>query len=179
MGTEREGEAETNAQIGLGIANGRWFATDDDPGPLRILAVDDSPSARRVLQGLLFQLGVTTQNLRLASDSAEALQLAQEWSPDVVLLDMELRGSGGSAPTDGRGKKPAAPLPATGDELGRELLRRNPRLPIVVVTALDRDNPRVSRLLKEGAADVIVKPIRAARVQEVLERFGFPKARTP
>jgi CheY-like chemotaxis protein len=149
------------------------------PTTIRILAVDDSLSARRVLQGIFFQLGVTAQDLRLASSAAEALAMAAEWGPDVVFLDMELRPNGTESRPPSHGKKGEPPVPTTGDELGRELLRRNPGLPVVVVTALDRSHPRVARLVADGAVDVIVKPVRAARVQEVLDRIASPKARVP
>jgi CheY-like chemotaxis protein len=134
---------------------------------MRILAVEDSASARKVLQGVLTGLGVDVADVRLASDAAEAMRVATEWSPEVVFLDMDLQG-----PADGAADPPGAAV-TSGDGLGRAILRRSPRTPVVMVTALDRDDPRVKALLKDGAADVIMKPVRAARVQEVLQRLGF------
>jgi CheY-like chemotaxis protein len=135
---------------------------------MRILAVEDSVSARRVLQGVLVGLGVDTADLRLAADAAEALRVAQEWAPDVVFLDMDLRNPPGPAGDGG-----SEPGWMSGEGVGRALLRGPIRVKVVMVTALDQDDPRVKGLLREGATDVIVKPVRAARVSEVLKRLGF------
>jgi CheY-like chemotaxis protein len=143
---------------------------------MRILAVDDSESARRLFRTLLVGLGVGPEELRLAADAPTGLREAAEWRPDVVFIDMELRtpDGGGPAPGDGGAKDPT-----TGDSLGRALLRQVPRPRVVVVTALDRDHPRVRALLADGAADAIMKPVRAARVHEVLVKLGFPPASAP
>jgi CheY-like chemotaxis protein len=139
---------------------------------MRFLAVEDSASARKVFQGVLFGLGIGPENLRLASDAAAGLSIANEWQPDVVFLDMELWGP--DPPGDGI----AAPS-MTGDALGKALLKGHRPPKVVVVTALDRDNPRVTALLGDGAVDVIMKPVRAARVHEVLERLGFAPPPVP
>jgi CheY-like chemotaxis protein len=137
---------------------------------LRILAVEDSPSARKVFQGVLLRLGVALPDLRLASNAPEALQLFTTWRPDLVFVDIDLNASG---PPPGTSKESAAAY-VDGDELARQLLDRNPRLNLVVVTAYDPDTPRVKALVQKGAADVIVKPVLAARVQQVLSRFSAP-----
>ncbi|HEV2165728.1 MAG TPA: response regulator [Thermoplasmata archaeon] len=146
---------------------------DEEAGPLKILAVEDSPSARKVLQGVLLRLGVALQDLRLASDSVEAMRVFSQWQPDLVFLDVELHPSAARpGPDGGAAPKGDAPPPVDGDELARRLLERAPKLHLVVVTAYDRDHPRVKALLKSGAADVIVKPVLAARVEEILNRFS-------
>jgi CheY-like chemotaxis protein len=135
----------------------------------RILVVEDSSSARRLLQELLFRLGATAENLRLAANAAEALRVAAEWHPEVVLLDMELRPPEPPPARPGSAESVAA---LNGIDLGRQLLRAEPKVPVVVVTALDPEHPRVQELRKTGAVDVIVKPVRAEKVQEVLHRLG-------
>lgn len=144
--------------------------TNRDLAGQRILAVEDSPSARKLLQGVLLRLGVALPDLRFASDASEALQLFTQWRPDIVLLDIQLRpGAGEGPPEEGA---PARPL--NGDELARQLLERNPRLNLVLVTASDQSDPKVRALLARGAVDLIIKPVLAARVQEVLEKFTRP-----
>jgi CheY-like chemotaxis protein len=97
-----------------------------------------------------------------------------EWTPDLVFLDLELHPPDGSAPPGPGGKgDPSASQFLNGDALGRELVRRNPALQVVIVTALDSEHPRVQALRKGVASDVIVKPVRAARVQEVLAHLGY------
>ncbi len=148
------------------------YRSDRDGSSLKILAVEDSPSARKLFQGLLLRLGVQLPDLRFAANAPEALQLFAQWRPDLVFVDIELRNPPLPQPTMPVAGEPSpAPL-IDGDELAKQLLERNPRLNLVVVTAFDRDNPRVKTLLTQGAADVIVKPVLAARVQEILERFG-------
>lgn len=165
----------------MGVRNETtWGArrrTDPDaPSPLKILAVEDSASARKVLQGVLMRLGVELQNLRLASDSVEALKVFSQWQPDVVFLDVELRSSG-VPPPGGPTPNGHPGAPVDGDELARLLLERSPDLRLVVVTAYDRDHPRVAALVKTGASDVIVKPVLASRVQEVLTALSKTPAR--
>jgi CheY-like chemotaxis protein len=141
----------------------------DTPTP-RILVVEDSSSARRLLQELLFRLGATAENLRLAANAAEALRVAAEWHPEVVLLDMELHPP--EASPSARPGSPESIASLNGIDLGRQLLQSEPHVPVVVVTALDPEHPRVQELRKTGAVDVIVKPVRAEKVQEVLHRLG-------
>jgi CheY-like chemotaxis protein len=65
-----------------------------DPGPmLRCLIVDDSPRFRDAARGLLERQGITV--VGVASNSAEALQRAEELRPDVTLLDIDLGGESG------------------------------------------------------------------------------------
>jgi CheY-like chemotaxis protein len=143
---------------------------------MRILAVDDSSSARKVFQNLLVGLGIESSDVRLASDAVDGLRIATEWAPEIVFLDMELEGPAlGLPPQDGGSGRSAG---RSGDSLGRALLRRSPRPKIVMVTALDRDDARVKALLQDGAVDVIMKPVRAARVHEVLQHLGYFPAPT-
>lgn len=154
-----------------GSISARRGRSDVASEPVRILAVEDSASARKVFQTVLLRLGVSLHDVRLASSAAEAVQLYQQWQPDLIFLDVELRPPVvRSAPPDGEGAPPA--LPVDGDGLADWLLRRDPELHLVVVTAYDRDHPRVRALLKRGVADVIVKPVLASRVQEILQRFS-------
>jgi CheY-like chemotaxis protein len=158
--------------------DGEWDV-DDFPAPPRsrrdapsqkILAVENSASAQRLMQAVLLKLGVALPDLRLASSSSEAMQLFTSWRPDVVFIDLDL-GSAYPRPaeTGTNGKD------VDGDELARQLLSRNPRLNVVVVTAYDRDHPRVKAILADGARDVIMKPLRAQRIQEALTLCATPR----
>jgi CheY-like chemotaxis protein len=144
------------------------------PG-LRILAVDDSASARKIFQGVLLRLGVGLPDLRFAADAAEALLVFTQWHPDLVFVDIELRaqppGPKSLLKTPAEAGPAGSPGYVDGDALTAQMLERNPRLQVVVVTACDPDHPRVRALMARGAIDVIVKPVLAGRVQEVLERF--------
>jgi CheY-like chemotaxis protein len=145
----------------------------DDGGPAgragRILVVEDSPSARRLLQDILLRLGASLENLRLAGTPAEATELFARWRPNLVFLDLQL-GSASAPP-----KAAAAPAssPQTfqdGVALAILFRRHDPEVRIILCTAADPDNPRVSRMVHDGEVDFIVKPILAARVEELLAR---------
>lgn len=160
----------------------RSSARRGTPVGVRILAVEDSPSARQLLQAILLKLGVTLPDLRLASNVSEALQVFTQWRPEVVFVDMELKAVlGASAPPTATGAPPpsAREVQMNGPELAVHMLERNPQLKLIVCTAADPQDPRVVTVMKRGAQDVIVKPVTAARVEEVLKRVTAPRAPSP
>jgi CheY-like chemotaxis protein len=135
----------------------------------RILVVEDSPSARRLIQDVLLRLGAELPNLRVAGTVVEALTLFTQWRPNVVFLDVELR----SAPTNGLAPTPppsSAQDPKNGAELAILFLSRNPGVRVILCSATDPSDPRVADLVAEGKVEFIVKPLLAARVEEVLGR---------
>jgi CheY-like chemotaxis protein len=135
----------------------------------KILVVEDSPSARKLMQELLLRLGVTLPNLRLAASAAESVQYVAQWRPDLVILDVELR-----PPADGT-PVPAAPPGVSamnGAELALHFLSRNPSLKVVICSASDPSDPRLRELVQKGTVEFIVKPVLAAKVQEVLARMN-------
>lgn len=109
-----------------------------------VLIVDDEPRSRTLLKAVLQLDGY---DLREASTGAEALQLAHECNPDLILLDVMMPEMNGF-------------------ETCRRL-RQHDRLqhvPILFLTALD---DRKSRLegLDAGADDFISKPIDTAELR--------------
>lgn len=135
----------------------------------RILVVEDSPSARRLIQDVLLRLGAELPNLRVAGTVVEALTLFTQWRPNVVFLDVELR----SAPAAGlgpAGPRPAPQDPKNGAELAMLFLGRNPGVRVILCSATDPSDPRVADLVTQGKVEFIVKPLLAARVEEVLGR---------
>src|ERR687891_2877048 len=71
----------------------RTGAPTCDPEPMRCLIVDDSPRFLDAARGLLERQGIVV--VGVASNSAEALQRAEELRPDVALLDIDLGGESG------------------------------------------------------------------------------------
>jgi CheY-like chemotaxis protein len=142
----------------------------------KILVVEDSPSARRLLQDILLRLGADLEHLRLAGTSAEAAELFAGWKPDLVFLDLQL----GSAAAAAKGSTTAGSSPEVaqgGLELAVLFRREDPEVRIIICTASDADDPRVARLVERGEVDFILKPILAARVEEVLDRRRAEPAR--
>jgi DNA-binding response OmpR family regulator len=116
----------------------------------RILVVDDEPS---VTDLLAYNLRKARYDVVIASDGRQALQLAREASPDLILLDLMLPE-------------------VDGLDVCREL-RKSTSVPIIMVTALGEETDRVVGL-EVGADDYITKPFGMrellARVKAVLRR---------
>lgn len=126
-----------------------------------ILLVDDDISTIQVLWCMLSD----EAQIRFAKSAEQALQLAQEQPPDLVLLDLEL--------PDGSGL-----------DLCR-LLQQDRRLagvPVMIVTAHARDDLQVAAL-EAGAVDFIPKPLQAAqllaRVRAQLRQRSGPDGLPP
>ena len=86
--------------------------------PLRILVVEDSPSVGAILTCAFEQEGCTTA---LARSGSGGIELAQQWHPDLIALDLSLGGD------------VVAALRA--DQRTRDI-------PIVAISAPSRDLPR-------------------------------------
>ena len=115
-----------------------------------VLAVDDEAGILR-----LIKLELAAQGFRVvtATNGEEALKLAEEQRPDILLLDVIMPEM-------------------TGYEVMRKV-REQSGAPIILVTARDSDADKV-RGLELGADDYIVKPFSpdelAARIRAVLRR---------
>lgn len=127
---------------------------------MRILIVDDSDTARMLLQTILQQAGYTNLVMaRVAKEALEALGLRGDGSRDVdfdcILMDINMPG------TDG--------IEAT------RIIKEDPDLrdiPVIMVTASE-DEANLERAFEVGATDYINKPVRQieliARVGSVLK----------
>jgi DNA-binding response OmpR family regulator len=120
---------------------------------LKILIVEDDPD---ILELLHFNLGKAGYQTIRAVDGEQALALAQEHKPDLILLDLLLPGLNGL-------------------EVCRRLKWNSDlqHLPIIMVTAKGEEMDRIVGL-ELGADDYIVKPFSIReiilRIQKVLER---------
>src|ERR1700674_472501 len=107
-----------------------------------ILLVDDDPGAIQVMGRILADVG----QLRYATNGTEALRLARESAPDLILLDAEMPGM-------------------SGFELLRNLKAESSRadVPVIFITSHTEAGFEVSAL-DMGAADFIAKPLKSSRV---------------
>ncbi|HEX8184563.1 MAG TPA: ATP-binding protein, partial [Blastocatellia bacterium] len=106
---------------------------------LRVLIVDDEPDTREMLKVMIERFGA---QVRSGASSAEALDIMEEWTPDVLVSDIEMPGE------DGYGliKKIRALEPLRGGAI-----------PAVALTAYARPEDRV-RSLSAGYQMHVAKP---------------------
>ena len=113
------------------------------------LVIDDNPGTADSLCRLLSLLDIIAQP---AYGPRAAMEYLLRKSPDLVLLDLNMPG-------------------VHGMEVLR-YLRREPRLvdvPVIVVTA-EEERTVLQRAIKEGATDVIVKPVSVEYLTAVLRK---------
>lgn len=114
----------------------------------KILIVDDMPVIRSALGKILTQQNLGFSAIWEATNGEEAVQLAREYKPDIILMDIKMPGLTG--------------LQAT------ELIRRqNPTIKIIILTAYD-EFAYVQKALKLGARDYLLKPVRPNKLIELL-----------
>ena len=116
----------------------------------RILVVDDEPA---VTDLLAYNLRKAHYEVMVADDGIEALRLAHESSPDLILLDLMIPE-------------------VDGLDVCREL-RKTSGVPIIMITARGEEIDRVVGL-ELGADDYVIKPFSVrelmARIKAVLRR---------
>ncbi|MHB8767058.1 MAG: response regulator transcription factor [Deferrisomatales bacterium] len=112
----------------------------------RVLLVEDEP---HIAKGLSFNLGLEGYRVTHAESGEAALELLAAEPFDLVVLDLMLPG-------------------IDGVEVCRRLRRRDPRLPVLMLTARGEETDRV-RGLSAGADDYLTKPF---SLQEFLLRVG-------
>jgi two-component system repressor protein LuxO len=117
----------------------------DGERPARVLVVEDTPTQAELARALLVGLG---HEVRLAAAAGPALQVAREWQPDAILLDVELPDYNGF-------------------ELMRQLKAEGIEAEVVVITANASINTAVEAM-RGGAVDFIVKPYAKARLSVTL-----------
>jgi DNA-binding NtrC family response regulator len=113
----------------------------------RVLVVDDEESQRTVLAGFLRKRGY---DVVIAASADDALAAAATHHVDVVVTDVRMPG-------------------LSGVDLLDELRRRNPEVPVVLITAFGTVATAVDAM-KRGAADYLTKPIDLGELELVLGR---------
>jgi CheY-like chemotaxis protein len=116
-----------------------------------VLIVDDNASNLRLIQAILDAEGCYT--VKSAMDAEEALQVLQDWQPNLILMDIQMPGIDGL-------------------ELTRRL-KADPRYRSIVIVALtayamlgDED-----KALAAGCDGYITKPIDSRVLPDVIERY--------
>jgi two-component system OmpR family response regulator len=125
--------------------------THPDGSPIRALVVDDEPSLSELMSMGLRMAG---WSVAVAADGPEAVKLAKEFRPDVLVLDVMLPGFDGV-------------------ELLTRIRAFAPEVPALFLTAKDAVQDRILGLAA-GGDDYVTKPFSldevVARIRAVLRR---------
>ncbi|MCU7728479.1 response regulator transcription factor [Actinoplanes sp. KI2] len=106
------------------------------PQPIRLLIADDHPVVRDGL-GMLLDLEADVQVVGLATDGAEAVEMALKSHPDVVLMDLRM------------------PV-LSGIEAMRRILDQDPSIRFVVLTTYV-DDDEIGEAFRAGALGYLTK----------------------
>ena len=120
----------------------------------RILVVDDNRDAREMLGLMLLRLG---NEVRTAGDGEEAVELAREWLPEVVFMDIDMPR------LDGCGAAEQIRIVENGGA----------KAVLVAITGWDLEEDR-RRTQAAGFDHHLVKPVELASLQRILERPAGP-----
>lgn len=115
-----------------------------------VLAVDDDSIQLEIIKNAAAKLEYPTIDVLMASNVEEALSILDSQSVDMIITDQRMPD--GSA-----------------HDVVRRSVELNPLVPIVVITAFESVEDAVT-LLKQGAKDYIVKPLRPQDIQQILIR---------
>lgn len=105
---------------------------------VHVLVVDDSPTERHVLQGMLERNGF---RVSLAVNGEDGVTQAKAIRPDVILMDVVMPGLNGFQAT-------------------RELSRApdTASIPVIMVTTKDQETDRIWGM-RQGAREYLTKPV--------------------
>ncbi len=111
---------------------------EDQPEPLqrRILVVEDDATLRRIAE---FRLREAGYDVELADDGDAGLEAFGRIAPDLVITDLRMPG-------------------VSGEELVTEILRREPGMPVIVMTGHGTVRSAVDAM-RQGVADYVTKPV--------------------
>jgi len=118
--------------------------TDTRP---KVLCVDDDHDQRLLLSFLLERQGL---DVRIAADGDEGIAIAQEWLPDLILMDLMMPGVDGFEAT----KKLRAD-------------KRTAKIPILALTAYGEEKMQ-ARARAVGMDGFVLKTILPADLSDVL-----------
>ncbi|MFM1816347.1 MAG: hypothetical protein RLZ98_3042 [Pseudomonadota bacterium] len=111
----------------------------------RVLIVDDEPVQRRILEETVKRLGFETKSVNSGDQALDILLAADATGISLVLLDLVMPGTDGSAVLEQLKTKPGIP-------------------PIIVLTANGSIEAAISAM-RSGAVDFVVKPASPERLE--------------
>ncbi|MDR0365809.1 MAG: response regulator transcription factor [Bifidobacteriaceae bacterium] len=135
---------------------------------MRVLVVDDDPFVTESLATIL-GASATVEVVATGHNAAEAVQLWEEFTPDIALLDIQMGPAGGAESDEGAASRDrelnqsgSAPLDAgspnapTGLDAARTILARWPLAKVVFLTTFV-DDSYIMAALRMGAKGYLIK----------------------
>src|ERR1700688_3616031 len=123
--------------------------------PIRVLIADDHPLFRDGLTALLTD-GQDTELVGAATSGTEAVDLAREIQPDVVVMDLQMPGRNGIEAT-------------------RRIVADSPHITVLVLTMFD-DDDSVFAALRAGARGYLLKGADQEQIQRAVHAAAAGEA---
>ena len=117
----------------------------------KILVVDDSPTERHVLSEILTKNGY---HIITAESGEQAITVAKEQLPDLILMDVVMPGMNGFQATRNISREPTTQ-----------------HIPIIMCTTKDQETDKVWGM-RQGAQDYMVKPVDPAVLLAKITALG-------
>lgn len=117
----------------------------------KIMVVDDSPTERAYLEGLLKKNGF---EVSLVDSGEAAIERSKAERPDLILMDVVMPGLNGFQATRA----------ITRDEATKHI-------PVIICTTKDQETDKIWGL-RQGAKDYVTKPINEADLIDKIKAFG-------
>jgi len=116
---------------------------------IRLIIVDDHPMVREGLSAMLS----TCQDITIVgscSNSNEAIEMALQEEPDIILMDIKMKG-------------------VNGINTAREILNQKPQTKIIFLTVFE-DTESIRQALQSGASGYILKHVSREKLIETIKR---------
>ncbi|MGE5550918.1 MAG: response regulator [Bacteroidota bacterium] len=122
---------------------------------IKVILTDDHELFREGLRKLIEAVSPDIEICALAADGEEAIRLAEQEHPDVVLMDLAMPGMGGV-------------------EAVRRLKQIYPNLPVAVLTTYDEEDLVVAAI-QAGAAGYLLKDMSGRDLAEAIRKLNSGK----
>ncbi|MGE5616946.1 MAG: response regulator [Bacillota bacterium] len=117
----------------------------------KIMVVDDSPTERAFMEGLLKKRGY---EVLLVDSGEQAIDRAKSEKPDLILMDVVMPGLNGFQATRA----------ITRDESTKHI-------PVIICTTKDQETDKIWGL-RQGAKDYVTKPLNETELVEKIKALG-------
>jgi len=119
-----------------------------------VLIVDDASFMRMVLKKIILQSG--NKVVAEASNGDEAVMMYKKYKPDLVFLDIVM---------------PPGKLTKDGLDALKIIMQEHPEAKVIMCSSMGQQT-LITKALKIGAKDFVVKPFRPMKVLEVISKYS-------